>query len=215
MTPSRQQRKEKITRMRKQQILNAAMNVFSRKGFAAATTAEIARTAGIAEGTIYRYFPSKRELFVAVIRNFIITPPLLELIDRLPKGDFTATFRQILQNRFELIESGLVAHIPTLLSEAQRDPELKALVTKQFLQPFLSRMEDAYRELSESGKYRRLETTVTVRCIGGMLLGFLILKMMEGEASPMNRLPQDEIARSMMDLIFHGLLEERVDDNTK
>jgi AcrR family transcriptional regulator len=215
MTPSRQQRKEKITRMRKQQILNAAMNVFSRKGFAAATTAEIARTAGIAEGTIYRYFPSKRELFVAVIRNFIITPPLLELIDRLPKGDFTATFRQILQNRFELIESGLVAHIPTLLSEAQRDPELKALVIKQFLQPFLSRMEDAYRELSESGKYRRLETTVTVRCIGGMLLGFLILKMMEGEASPMNRLPQDEIARSMMDLIFHGLLEERVDDNTK
>jgi AcrR family transcriptional regulator len=215
MTPSRQQRKEKITRMRKQQILNAAMNVFSRKGFAAATTAEIARTAGIAEGTIYRYFPSKRELFVAVIRNFIITPPLLELIDRLPKGDFTATFRQILQNRFELIESGLVAHIPTLLSEAQHDPELKALVIKQFLQPFLSRMEDAYRELSESGKYRRLETTVTVRCIGGMLLGFLILKMMEGEASPMNRLPQDEIARSMMDLIFHGLLEERVDDNTK
>ena len=46
MVPTRKERKESITKMRKQQILDAALKVFSRKSFAEATTAEIAREAG-------------------------------------------------------------------------------------------------------------------------------------------------------------------------
>ena len=70
MSPTREERKEVITRQRRQQILDAALDIFSRKGFTQATTAEIARTAGIAEGTIYKYFQNKRELMVAVIKTF-------------------------------------------------------------------------------------------------------------------------------------------------
>jgi len=44
--PTRQERNENITIMRKQQILDAALVVFSEKGFAMATTSEIARAAG-------------------------------------------------------------------------------------------------------------------------------------------------------------------------
>jgi len=139
----------------------------------------------------------------------------LKSSNRLPKGNIAVTFESILQNRLELIESGLISHIPTLMSEAQRDPELKALTAKRFLQPFLSRMEGVYRELAASGQYRHLEPTVAVRCVGGMLLGFLMLRMMEGEASPLNRLPRDEIAKSMIELLFHGLLDDRTEENNK
>jgi AcrR family transcriptional regulator len=44
-------------------LLDAALCVFSKRGYARATTREIAETAGVAEGTIYRHFPDKRELF--------------------------------------------------------------------------------------------------------------------------------------------------------
>jgi AcrR family transcriptional regulator len=210
---SRADRKKRITERREKQILDAALLVFSRQGFDKATVPDIARQAGIAVGTIYNYYPSKRELFVAVIRNLIITPSLLELIDNLPRGDITVTFKHILQNRFELMKSGLVSRIPTLMADAQRDPELKALWNKQFLQPFLSRMENVYRQLMVSGRYRRLEPTIAVHCIGGMLLGFLMLRMMEGDTSPLNHVPKDEIARDMIDLLFHGVLEERSAEN--
>jgi AcrR family transcriptional regulator len=209
MAPTRKERKTQIARLRRQQILDAAFDVFSGKGFAMATTAEIARTAGVAEGTIYNYFPSKRELLIAVIENFIINAPLLELIDKLPRGNIAEIFNDILQNRFELLENDFISRVPFLMAEIIRDPELKSYWTKQFLQPFLSRMEKTYHELSASGKVRRVEPAILVRSIGGMVLGFLILKIMEGDASPVNRLSREEVAGTMLNMLLYGLLTDR------
>jgi AcrR family transcriptional regulator len=214
VTPTRQERKENITRKRKQQILEAALAVFSEKGFAQATTAEIARSAGVAEGTIYNYFKSKRELLIAVIRELIITIPLLDLIERIPGADIADTFKQILQNRFNLIETGPVSRIPPLMGEIVRDPELKALWSEQFVRPFFTRLEEGYRVLAASGKFRRFDPAVAVRAIGGLILGFLILKMMEGEASPLDRLPREKVAEEMTEFILHGLLAEKGKENS-
>jgi AcrR family transcriptional regulator len=214
MVPSRQERKEKIAGMRRQQILEAAMEVFATRGFATATTAEIARAAGVAEGTIYNYFPSKRALLITVIQNFIITTPLLELIEKLPEGDIAGTFSNILRNRLKLIDSSLVSRIPTLMAEIQRDPELKAMWAKQFLQPLLSRMEDIYRYFQASGKYRRIEPAIAVRALGGIIFGFLMLKIMEGDTSPLEKLPQDEIVESLANFILHGLLDDGLKDTS-
>jgi AcrR family transcriptional regulator len=211
MVPTRQERKEETAKRRREQILDAAMEVFAEKGFAMATTAEIAREASVAEGTIYNYFPSKRELFVAVIKNFVITVPLLELIDKLPQGDMAVTFGHILQNRFKLIESENVSRMPSLMAEVIRDQELKEIWTTQFLQPFLSKMEGIYGSLMTTGKFHRIEPSILVRGIGGMFLGFLILKIMEGEASPLNRLPQEKVITAMSELILHGLVNDSTD----
>jgi AcrR family transcriptional regulator len=215
MATTRQERKENITRMRQQQILDAALVAFTEKGFAAATTTEIANLAGVAEGTIYNYFPNKRELFIAVIRNAIITEPMLDLIKKLPKEDFGVTFKQIMQNRINLVESGPMSRFPSLMGEIQRDPELKALWVGQFIQPLLSQFEDIYREGAASGEMRSLEPAVIVRAIGGMIIGFIMLKMMEGEASPLNRLPQEKVAEDIMTIVLHGLLDEQGAERAK
>jgi AcrR family transcriptional regulator len=54
---------------RRRQILDAAIIVFARLGFAGTGTADIAREAGIGEPTIYRYFTNKRDLYLAAIRE--------------------------------------------------------------------------------------------------------------------------------------------------
>jgi len=55
-----------------------------------------------------------------------------------------------------------------------------------------------------------MEPAVAVRTIGGMLLGFLMLKIMEGEASPINNLPPEKVAENIADFVLHGLLNESV-----
>jgi AcrR family transcriptional regulator len=215
MAPTRRERKKKVTKMRERQILDAAKAVFSAKGFAMATTAEIAGQAGVAEGTIYNYFPSKHGLFVAVIKDLIITTPLLDLIEKIPVGDIGATFKQIMLDRFRLVESQTMARIPSLMGEIQRDPELKALWLEQFLQPFLAQMDGMYRFMMASGQFRKMEPAVAVRAIGGLILGFLLLRMMEGEASPLSKMPPEKVAEELVDFVGLGMMNDNEKNNEK
>jgi AcrR family transcriptional regulator len=207
-------RKEKLTRERQKQILDAAIEVFARKGYEAATMPDIAKATGVAAGTLYLYFPNKRELFIASIKNSIITPPLLDLIGKIPRGNFKEVLKNIILERFDLIKnnSAAVSRIPSLISEIQRDPELKELWLKDFLKPFLNKMEMAYRILNATGKTRHVEPPVLVRMIGGMVLGFLMLRMMEGESSPINKLPPEKVAEEIVEFVVHGLMNGRQSD---
>jgi AcrR family transcriptional regulator len=204
----RETRKARVTAKRQKQILRAAMEVFSRKGYAAATIPEIAGLAGVAAGTIYLYYPSKRELFVAVVKNFIISTPFLKLIDKIPQDDSDRVLKKVIQNRLELIEKSPVYNMPSLIGEVQRDPELKALWTREFLQPFLKRLEGIYRFMMAAGKIKKIEPAVATRIVGGLIIGFLLLKVMEGEYSPINNMPQEKIAEEIVDFILHGLLDD-------
>ncbi len=62
-------KKEVLLEFRTSEILAAARHVFARHGYAAATVDEIADGAGVAKGTVYLYFPSKRDLFLATLRE--------------------------------------------------------------------------------------------------------------------------------------------------
>ena len=54
---------------RRQQILQAAIEIFGRNNFDDTSISEIARRAGVAEGTIYQYFKNKQDLFFSIPRE--------------------------------------------------------------------------------------------------------------------------------------------------
>ena len=54
---------------RREQLLDIAAQLFATRGYAGATTAQIAKEAGVTEPIIYRHFKSKRDLFVALIER--------------------------------------------------------------------------------------------------------------------------------------------------
>lgn len=70
------QRRRTSAEARRQAILDAAINVFSEQGFAAARLDDVAERAGVAKGTLYLYFESKEALFQALIRGAVA--PVLE-----------------------------------------------------------------------------------------------------------------------------------------
>src|SRR3954463_14843617 len=53
------------------ELLDAALDLFVEKGFAATRSEEVAARAGVSKGTLFLYFPSKEELFKAVVRENI------------------------------------------------------------------------------------------------------------------------------------------------
>jgi AcrR family transcriptional regulator len=204
----KESKKKEITEKRREQILKAALEIFSRKGYDGATIPEIARAAGIATGTIYIYYPSKRGLFVAVIKNFIITTRLLGLIDKMPKGNIVAILKAILKDRLDLVRNPAFARLPLLMSEVQRDPELKSLWLKEFLHPLLDGIAMIVRMMGTTGKFRQIQPEVLVRVIGGMFMGFLLLRAVEGDTSPLRKLKQDKVADDVAGFILHGLLKK-------
>ena len=201
-------RKEKKTEERRKQILEAAIAVFSQKGYASTTVPEIAEAAGLATGTLYLYFPNKRDLFLSSVKNLIFTTPLLSLIGKVPTGNPEEIFKKILLNRFQLLKNqgSTVTNMPTLLGEIMRDSELRDVWLTEFLHPFFKRMEQMYSMLKMTGKVRSVEPAVMVRTIGGLILGFLVIRMMEGELSPMLKLEQEKVAEDVTQILLYGLL---------
>jgi len=63
-------KREKRAEHNRKKLLNAAMAVFSRKGFHKATIDEICRRANLGKGTVYQYFDNKKELFLGIVDSF-------------------------------------------------------------------------------------------------------------------------------------------------
>lgn len=90
---------------RMREIETAARTVFSRRGYAAASISEIAESAGIREGTIYKYYENKRELLLVVVQHWYE-----ELIDGFMEAladveGTRAKFRTIIRNHIKAIKA--------------------------------------------------------------------------------------------------------------
>lgn len=105
----------------RQQLLDAAAAVFSERGYARATTKEIAKAAGVAEGTIYRHFADKKELFRAVFTERNASN--FAAITDLPDLAGTKTVRENLQFLLRAIED-VEAHVAPLQAAMSSDAEL-------------------------------------------------------------------------------------------
>jgi AcrR family transcriptional regulator len=97
------------------------LHVFLQRGFARATTREIAQTAGVAEGTIYRHFPDKYALFHDVFRSLTagVVGELLRFRERAGHG----TVRDNLEYLFCMV-GGIQEQLSSLMASMWADPDL-------------------------------------------------------------------------------------------
>lgn len=73
MSPRTKEQTARIRKERRRQILDAARRVFSQKGFDATNVSDVAAATGVSQGTIYHYFDSKDDLFMAVFEDWMAT----------------------------------------------------------------------------------------------------------------------------------------------
>ena len=203
--PENNTRKRQLSSLRQEQILAAALDIFSQKGYSAATVSEIARKANLAAGTIYLYFPNKRDLFIKVIENLMVTP-LLAIFENGTAGDFPDVLKQAVNNRLELIDSSFASHLVLLMSEILRDPELKGYFYQTALQPLLKRIITVFGNQQSPGIWRSADPEITVRLVAGLIIGMTIMRNVEGESSPFAKLSLEQNAHEIMHFIQHGVM---------
>ena len=76
------------------EIVQAAYQVFSEKGFAAARLDDIAQRAGVSKGALYLYFDNKQEIFEAVVKDAVA--PNIGAIEKLALS-YPGTFEQLIR----------------------------------------------------------------------------------------------------------------------
>src|SRR2546430_7033936 len=91
---------------KRSRILDAAVRVFAEKGFYGARVAEIAREAGVADGTIYLYFKSKDDLLISLFEDRMenVNQNLRDAIAAAPADDPIAKLRSAIRLHLVLVE---------------------------------------------------------------------------------------------------------------
>lgn len=187
------------------QIMEAAFEVFSKKGFPQATIAEIAEVAGVAEGTIYNYYRSKHDLLVALVHSYAETEGISEILERC--GDRPADgslFRALVENRVNVGFEN-VDHLLVLIGEVHHDPELLQMYVERMLQRILKRLEGCVRSGTEEGTFRPLDPAVVARTFLAMNMGLLIIYQLEGEGGALRETPRDQVVTEVAEIFLNGI----------
>lgn len=205
---SREKRKERVTRERTAQILDAAMSVFSSRGFGEATMADIAKEAGIGVGTIYNYYKDKHDLLTSLIADTLISPDLARMLSMVsvPRSmqDNTQFMAALLEERLGFA----LKNAPRLLFlffEVQRDAELRKQYVTQVLAPLLNTIERYIRTQVRRGNFRKVDERVIARTLVGAVIGNAILYRLELKGSPLKKSGIQCVADELSGLFMGGL----------
>ena len=119
----RRRRKE----ARPAELIEAAIEVFAERGFAAARLEDVARRAGVSKGTAYLYFPNKEALFKAAVAEVVVTR--IEMGERDVQdwqGCSSELLRHMLEHWAQVITSPQGCLLKLIVAEAKNFPELAA-----------------------------------------------------------------------------------------
>ena len=166
-----------------QKILDAAVRVFSEKGFAGATTSEIAREAGVAEGTIFRHFGTKKGILQGILLSVVTEFQKSQVIDFLAvsfeKGD-AYSLVSIIKKQLNAIQQQLPL-LKMLFYEAQFHTEIQEIIVDKIVKPILDLLGQSIEKQKEMGEYRCFDTNMMVVSLLSSLWGYVVWKQIAPE----------------------------------
>jgi TetR/AcrR family fatty acid metabolism transcriptional regulator len=139
---------------KRERILRAAVKVFARSGFFAARVSEVAKAAGVADGTIYLYFKSKDELLVSLFEDRV-ERLLAFMREELPKqGTAPEKLRRVIELQLGLLEGERdLAEVITIILR-QSTKLLKEYAAPKFT-AYLDAIARVVADGQEAGDFRR------------------------------------------------------------
>ena len=154
------------------EIIEAALTVFSEKGFAAARLDDIAARAGVSKGALYLYFETKQDLFRAVVRETIA--PNLAVVagfigqSQLPFGDL---IRLVFARIAEVVTEGKLGAVAKMvIGESRNFPELAKVWHEDVVSKMLDAVGGAVAAAQARGEVRPGDPRLFVMSLAGPLL---------------------------------------------
>jgi TetR/AcrR family transcriptional regulator len=191
---------------RRRQLIEAAMDLFSRKGFAGTTTKEIAFAAGVSEAIIFRHFATKRDLYTAIIEHNIHSTGAQQamagieacMARRDDEGLFRLIAREIIDGhrkdaRFEklMLHASLEGH------------ELATIYRHEFGLPMFASLHAYLDRRQRSGALRHIDSGAMIVAIAGMA-NYYALNTENGDPGGLN-LKDDQIVQEFTRIMMDGI----------
>ena len=148
------------------EILDAALTVFSARGFAAAKLDDVAKEAGVSKGTLYLYFESKEALFEAMALELMRAPVLAQLETIAKAETATEGLRQLIQFMTRMLDDPRRSALPKLIiAESAGFPELAKIWLKSVIQPVRQRLVQLIEAGIASGEFRKVDPWETTKLV--------------------------------------------------
>ena len=204
---TRQRRKE----ARPQELLDAALDLFVEKGFAATRSEEVAARAGVSKGTLYLYYPSKEDLLKAVVRHNVVNQ-IAEGTDFIrqfagPTSELLATVLRLWWERMG--DTPAAGVVKLMMSEARNFPDIAQFYVDEVIEPSHAMLAQMLRRGIDRGEFRAVDVTEVVHVLVAPLL-FLVMNKHSLAACAVGGMPDPKrLIEAQIDLALHGLAPAR------
>ncbi|MEA5516626.1 TetR/AcrR family transcriptional regulator [Nodularia sp. UHCC 0506] len=184
-------------------ILQAAQKLFASKGFDGTTTRDLAQAAGVAEGTLFRYFSNKKSILVEVATSGwvdILTDLLTELSEM---GSYKA-IAQVMRRRMWNLHKN-VDLMKVCFMEVQFHPDLRDRIQEEVIGKMTDVAEAFFQSAMDKGIYRQTDAKLVAKVFLGMfaIAGFSNNTLMAPDASPQE---MQQMAEGLADIFLNGVL---------
>ena len=199
------------SRDRQASLIVAAASLFAAKGFNGTTTREIAKAAGVSEALVFKYFPTKRSLYAAILAEKVSVNELLEAVEAAAnKQDDHRVFTMIASYRIRPgVDSTLLR---LLLFSALEGHELSEMFFGKHHKVFYDQLAAYIRTRIADGAFRPVDPLLAARAFIGMVVHHRLLHEIFGV--PMHRSHEDTVG-TYVDLFLAGLIQKQVNRKAK
>ncbi len=177
---------------RRAQLIKAAHKVFAKKGYAGATTAEIAKAANLTKGALYFHFKNKEDIFFAVIKDLFeeASTPFYQIMNQdLMLDEF---IDKSVQTSFDLLEGRKYMSID-FWQRANKIPKIRGYLVEENRK--LENSIAAY--LSSKSRLKKKDCEAFIRLLHAMMDGVMVRNTICTEKNDINSLSRliKEIAK--------------------
>lgn len=184
-------------------LIAAAASLFAAKGFNGTTTKEIAKAAGVSEALLFKYFPTKRALYAAILAEKVTIRELLDALeDSAEKRDDRRVFSLIAGFRIRKDVDSTLFRL--LLFSALERHELSEMFFGKHHRVFYDRLSTYIEIRIQEGAFRNVDPLLAARAFIGMVVHHRLLHEIFGV--PMH-LTHSETISTYVDLFLGGLLK--------
>lgn len=200
--------------LRREQILQTAVNLFSQRGFKGTTTKEIAKAAGVSEAIIFRHFKNKEELYGAILHSkscrdglhkfpWESNDVLQEALQK--KDDFGVFYNLALQAMTNQQEDE--GFMRLLFYSALEEHELADRFFGEFVSQVYGFIGEYVRERQQDGAMREVNPRIVVRAFLGMLIHHSLNNILWDKERRLLDISNDEAARNFAEIVLRGVLK--------
>lgn len=193
---------EQLARMRREQIIAAAVKVFGQKGTQRATIRDIAREAGIADGTIYNYFANKDALIVGILAQINESERREEQLAAAAGTQPPQFIREYVEHRLAHVSDTGLDIFRLMLSETLTNADVRARYQSEVLEPTFALADRLFGEWVGRGLITAHDPQLANRAMAALVLGLLLLRTYGDTYLEQH---WDEVPAMVADVLISGL----------